>query len=116
MTSETPTKRMIFADHDGPRTAATTAPGGSTTTPSPTPRVMVPGVELRGASSRAQRGVWDSNEAAPLVREQLCAAGATVAPAYATAQDKVRVEMRKAARQAGLARLYRTAWGELPSE
>jgi|GEM_PF-3240991 len=111
------TGSLIFDDEAGadpPRVRQRTLPsGGPVQMPRP-PRVLLAGPQVRTDIGTAERKVWNETEAGLRLREQLRAGGETVAPLYSSALDKVRGDLQKAARAAGLAALYQKAWGTSP--
>ncbi len=78
------------------------------------PKVYAAGPQVRTDIGTAERKVWNETEAGLRLREQLRAGGEAVAPLYSSALDKVRGDLQKAARAAGLSALYQKAWGTLP--
>ena len=111
------TGRVIFDDEvaaDPPRTRQRTLPTMVPTAAVRPPKVYAAGPQVRTDIGTAERKVWNETEAGLRLREQLRAGGETVAPLYSSALDKVRGDLQKAARAAGLAALYQKAWGTSP--
>jgi hypothetical protein len=108
------TGSVIFDDDvaaDPPRVRQRTLTAGGPVTTGRPPRVLAAGPQVSLELGTAERRVWHGTEAGGILRGQLRAGGEAVAPLYATALDKVRGDLQKAARAAGLAELYRRAWG-----
>lgn len=111
------TGSLVFDDEvaaDPPRVRQRTLPSVGPSPAQRTPRIYAAGPQVRTDIGTAERRVWNETEAGARLREQLRAGGETVAPLYSSAMDRVRPELQRAARAAGLAALYQKAWGTSP--
>lgn len=108
------TGSVIFDDEvaaDPPRTRQRTLPAAVPPAAVRPPKVYAAGPQVRTDLRTVERKVWNETEAGLRLREQLRAGGETVAPLYSSAMERVRPELQRAARAAGLAALYQKAWG-----
>lgn len=112
MTAYDETRSLIYDDAaaDPPRPRQRTL---TTASPEPLarpPRVGVAALQVRSDLSKNVRGTY-TTEAGIVLRDQLRAGGEAVAPLYARTMSAVRDQLSKDAARAGLAELYRRAWG-----
>ena len=110
------TGSLVFDDDvaaDPPRTRQRTLPAPAPELLTKPPRVGLAALQVRSDLSSNVRGMY-STEAGIVVRDQLRAGGQAVAPLYARTMSTVRDQLSKDAARAGLAELYRRAWGTAP--
>lgn len=110
------TGSLIFDDDvaaDPPRVRQRTLPTASPPTVMRTPKVEVAALQVRSDLSKSVRGTY-ATQAGVVLRDQLRAGGEAVAPLYASTMSGVRGQLSRDAARAGLAELYRRAWGTAP--
>ncbi|MGI0054645.1 MAG: hypothetical protein ACREBZ_02845 [Thermoplasmata archaeon] len=96
---------------DPPRTRQRTLPSTAPQSAVRPPKVYAAGPQVRTDIGTAERRVWNETEAGLRLRAQLRAGGEAVAPLYRETMDRVRGDLQKDARAAGLRALFQKAWG-----